>query len=156
MQMKANMHSVVFMPQGKNPSLLTLPMPCSLFSPLSFSQDGRGALGPAGMGQGWRPRAAAQTHRASPVLSEGLHCSPASPATLACPQSSGTTWQRCSRDRDQEAAQRHPGQHNCSCLSPWSGVTSGEHREQGEGGVVLGHESSSPSHSTSLSWDTPH
>ena len=46
MQMKANMHSVVFMPQGKNLSALTLPMPHSLVSPLSFSQEGQGALGP--------------------------------------------------------------------------------------------------------------
>lgn len=44
--MKANKHSVVFTPQGKNLSALTLPVPHFLFSPLSYSLEGQGALSP--------------------------------------------------------------------------------------------------------------
>lgn len=67
MQMKANMHSVVFTPQGKNLSALTLPGLRSPFSPLPFGQEGRDALGPA---DGWLSdegkRAAAQTRGNAP------------------------------------------------------------------------------------------
>lgn len=72
MQMKANTHPVVFMPRGKNLPALTLPMPGSPFSPLSFSW-GPSVPQELAQGRGQRRRRTGQRFVPGEAVTRGGH-----------------------------------------------------------------------------------